>query len=98
MRVLRWERPPPPVSDHPRGGRASQWDDVAAELRANPGVPGVIYEGPAARVGALVTKIRSGGLACFCPAGAFEGARRNRPDGVIVVYAWYVGDEGEVAS
>lgn len=99
MRVLRWEKPPPPNSDHDRGNRSSQWDEAAAQLRENAGVWGVIYEGPAARVAAVVNAIRVGGMRCFRPPGVFEAARRNL-DGTsrVLIYARYVGDESEADS
>lgn len=98
MRVLRWEKPPPSASEHPRGGRASQWDAVAAELRDMAGTWAVIYEGSAARVAALVNNIRSGTLACFSPAGSFEAASRSAGPACVTVYARFVGDEGEAES
>jgi hypothetical protein len=72
--------------------RGSIYDEAAAELRDNPGLWGVIYEGTADRAGGMASQINTGVHACFRPAGSFEAVAR-RAAGVRTVYARYVGSE-----
>lgn len=98
MRVLRWEKPPPPANPNARGSQASQWDEIAAELRYMAGVWGVIYEGPGPRVAGLVSAIRRGGSHCWSPGGTFEAQQVGQSSGVVTIYARFVGDEAEASS
>lgn len=68
------------------------YDEAAAELRDNPGMWGVIYEGPANRASGMVAHILSGAISCFRPAGSFRATSRMR-QGVRTVFACYVGGE-----
>lgn len=90
-RLLRREDPPPSRQAH-RRSRRSKLDRVAAELRKHPGEWWVIYDGPySGAAGAMATRIARGQVGCFTPTGDFDATSRSR-DGVVIVYARYVGD------
>lgn len=94
LHVIRWQRPPKSKTPHEHRPRPSQYDVVAAELRDNQGVWGVIFEGDPGRAAGLSSHIRNGTLACFRPAGAFEAVSRM-DCGKRVVFARYVGGESD---
>lgn len=92
-KIIRWEDPPHSrnwgnVGGRPRG---SEWDEVAAALRDEPGRWAVVYVGDRRGAMSARTKIAMGAGACFRPQGAFEAAARSW-DGVHTVYARYLGD------
>jgi len=89
--VIRWQVPPESKRPPTAGRRTTMYDEAAAELRANPGMWGVIYEGRANRASGMVAHILSGAIACFRPAGSFRATSRTR-NGVRTVYARYLGD------
>lgn len=92
--VIRWERPPPPSHSggYPLGRGKSRWEPVADELRAQPREWALIAEGPIKGANrALATQIRMGHLVCFSPAGDFD-AESRREDGILRVWAVFVGD------
>lgn len=92
LSVLRWEKPPPARGPVKKAAQATVFDGIAAELREMSGIWGVIYEGPARRVAALVTRIRTGAQRCWQPAGAYEAT--SRLDGTnITIWVRYVGDD-----
>lgn len=90
MSVVRWEDPPPHGNARrDRGG----WGIVAEALKARPGEWAVIGEGVKhGTAGALVTRITRGQRAWWSPAGAFEARGRAGTDGLVTVYARYVGE------
>lgn len=94
--VIRWEKPPPALRVGGRGKPGSRYDGLAEELRANPGREAVIHETPNRNVANSVAGlIREARVRCFEPRGDFDACTR-RVDGMVRVYAWYLGDpEGE---
>lgn len=87
--VLRWEDPPPFTTTQ-RGDVKRPWAIVAAELKANPGDWGVVYEGnPTPK---LAVRIEQGLSPWFRPAGAYEATQRSRR-GQVTIYARYIGAE-----
>lgn len=67
------------------------WEEEAEKLRQNPGKWALIKEGD--RYRAMASNISRGLLKAFTPPGHFEGSARKRPDGLIDIYARYVGDK-----
>ena len=89
--VLRWQDPPKAQHLPGPGRRGSVFDDVAAELRAMPGMWGVILECTANRASGMAANINAGLYPCFRPAGTFEAVGRMN-NGLRTVFARYVGD------
>lgn len=93
--VIRWEKPPPAKRVGGRGEVGSRYDHLADQLRANPGREALIRETPSRNTGNSVAGlIREARVRCFEPRGDFDACTR-RVDGMVRVYAWYLGD-GEV--
>jgi hypothetical protein len=93
--IIRWAEPPHAYAVDPtRGGsRGSQWDGIAAELRANPGRSAVVFAGPRNTVSSFANQIRIGGFTCFTPPGSFAVTRHTVPGTrVVELYAKYVGE------
>lgn len=86
--VIRWEKPPP-AKGHGPGKPSRAYVEVAAELRAMPGMWGVIWQGKG-RERVQPNYINAGVISAFRPPGAFE-ARLRVVYGVRTVYARYVG-------
>lgn len=87
MSVVEWKEPPP--SGGPKN-RSARHEAIAAELRANPGQWAlVVVESHAG----TAQKIRHSHVVAYRPLGAFEATcRRRKPDGMVEVYARFVGD------
>lgn len=92
-KILRWENPPP--ARHVPGRRGSQFDELADILRDEPARWAVVYDGdnPTA-AGSIASKVKTGNVKCFAPAGSFEATVRKLREGRIAVYARYVGGGG----
>ena len=91
--ILRWEEPPQQIGGRTPGFRPTPrdpYESAAAELRANPGVWGVVYEGENGIANGLAGRIKRGLSVAFQPAGVFDAVSRKR-DGVTVTYARYIG-------
>jgi len=87
---IHWQDPPPPGRP---GGRTSQWEPVAARLRANPkrwARIATFGKSRAASASALANSINKGTPA-WAPRGAFEAVSRKEDNGVNV-YARYTVD------
>ena len=66
-----------------------KWAAIADRLRAEPGEWEFVGRHPASQI----TRIRTGKLAAFRPAGAFDAVGRNSgPRGRIDIYARFVGE------
>jgi hypothetical protein len=88
--VLEWSDPPPKAK--PRtGAECRPWALVVAQLKAKPGKWGKIAAGRGSQ--RLRARILSG-WSRFTPAGAWE-AEERLVDGVLCVWAKYVGEPGE---
>jgi hypothetical protein len=92
MSVLRWEEPPSHGNtSQPDAGR---WAPIAAALKERPGEWAVIAEGlKPGTSGPMVTRIKKGQRGCWAPAGAFEARGRSNGDGLVRLYARYVGEQ-----
>jgi hypothetical protein len=100
-KIIRWAEPPALTPEQRNaagtngGSRGSQWDDVAAALRSEPGKSAVIASGNRNAISAISNTVRAGALACFRPAGAFTTTRRtvHTPAGPVVdLYARFIGE------
>lgn len=80
-----WEEP------YGRAGR-TEWQPIAEALRARPREWARVKTGAKKSTGAtLAARIKTGAIAPFRPAGAFEAKSRTIEDGTAV-YARYVGE------
>ena len=94
---IKWQEPPDKSWRGRRSNRTSdQWEKVASELRAKPGVWAMIGRHPV-HIAAMIKR----GSTVFAPPGSFEAVTRNSKKGVAKgvgptsgVYARYVGDHG----
>jgi hypothetical protein len=89
--VIRWEEPP--AKNHMPGGAAqTPWRLIAEQLRSRPGEWAVAREGV---VGAgdsyVVSRIKTGDIAAFRPAGTFDATQRTC-GGQVSIYVRYVGE------
>lgn len=73
-----WQDPPPD------GRTVTNWNAVAAALRARPGEWALVASGVSS---SLATQIRSGRRVAFRPARSFDATSRKRPDGKHDIYA-----------
>ncbi len=88
--VIRWEEPPAPKPKRGATGRVMRpWALVAAQLRERRGEWALIYVG---NDPAVSGRVRSG-HSWWAPPGAFESTSRRGDDGVIRVWARFVGVE-----
>lgn len=90
-----WSDPPPSE----RGSSKSKWDQVASELRKNPGRWALIAAKTTSGNG-LSTMIRKGEGRVFSPPGAFEATTRaagKTDDGkrLVDVYARFIGESAD---
>jgi len=93
-KILRWDEPPNTYVPVARKQAGSQWDAVAATLRAEPGRSAVIYEGSRSAATGIASVVNDGRTKCFTPAGSFRATLRTVPGTKTVeVYAKHVGGE-----
>lgn len=96
MSVIRWEDPPPSVRLATVDGRHGESHHTARQLKAKPGMWGVVLEtSVTSTAGTAVARIRTGRYG-YAPAGAFEAVMRTRARGAqYTVYARYVGEASD---
>lgn len=98
--IIRWEDPTPAVAGRRNSGQpgeaTSRYTTIAADLRARRGRWAVVEEFAGRLDRGLSSKINKGAMVCFAPAGDFEAVTR-RGEGVVRVYARYLGDGGDDA-
>lgn len=87
-RIHKWEAPPEGKTS-PRG----KWLPVAESLRSRPGEWALVSTGDVHTGNG--GNIQQGRLACFRPAGSFEGVSRKSDDGTWNTWARYIGEGGE---
>jgi hypothetical protein len=96
-KILRWAEPDPlPFLPHRGHGGppGSEWDEVADQLRSEPGKSAVVYEGTRNGASSVASIFSRGTLVATRPAGAFEVQRRTAPGTQVVeVFVKYVGDQ-----
>ena len=88
--VIRWEEPSPAIPGRKVGTPPVPWSLIAEQLKARPGVWGVIYEGSHAPH--IQQRIKAGTSPWFRPKEHFEVTTRGQWTGMISVYARYVGE------
>lgn len=101
--ILRWEEPRGQENGGSRAGEGggSCWDDVVEALKHEAPTWAVVYEGRRSTAHSIRGLINNARIACFRPVGTFESVSRQKVRGdnsVIVVYARYVGQEGDEES
>jgi hypothetical protein len=93
--VIRWEDPPDPRSGRGRFGRRVEDDgseELAAELRSQPGTWAVVFEGDNGPANTWAIRIRWAFRPPFEPRGDFDAlTRKGKGATVTAVYARYVG-------
>lgn len=95
--IILWEEPPP-VSARGRNGAmaaarlSSRYDAMAAQLRERPGRSALVAELPDGKSSTLASRINSGAISSFRPAGDFAATTRLGEDGVTRIWAVYLGD------
>lgn len=86
----------PPASK--RGTKSIHHRRIAAVLRDRPGEWARVRTGTTrSSVDACAHQIRTGRLVPYGPARSFEAVARTMENGQYVVYARYVGEDGEYA-
>ncbi|MGW0899742.1 hypothetical protein ACWD0G_22640 [Streptomyces goshikiensis] len=87
------------VQFEPLPSRSADADNAARALRARPGDWALVAERPAIGPASnLAYRIRTGKLAAFRPAGAFEAHSRSTGDHGAGVWARYVGGTADLAK
>ncbi|MFD9374639.1 hypothetical protein ACFWBH_03700 [Streptomyces sp. NPDC059999] len=88
-----------PVQFEPLPSRSADADNAARALRARPGDWALVAERPAIGPASnFAYRIRTGKLAAFRPAGAFEAHARSTGDEGAGVWARYVGATADPAK
>ncbi len=95
--VISWEDPPPILITPPTPVRRA-WQLVAADLRRTPGKWGRVHNDAKTNAASISHRINSAGFRWFRPAGAYVAVQRRMPNGMIRVYAVYVGPNREYAE
>jgi hypothetical protein len=99
-KIIKWAEPPTAsFIKGPGAPPGSQWDEVAAELRANPGRSALIYRGPRTDAFVIAATFAAGRIVATRPAGSFAVTRRSLggPYRRAEIYAKYVGTEDDAS-